>query len=372
MRPWHASRSTRRSPPPTGSPAGTRAAPTTPSSTPARRWRTTPRVLRSYLRFEQSVARWYRLDGTLAAIAELAAAARFGCSWSSTSATGALPHRRGCGRAPGVPVVAGQRRLLDLERAVLEYAEAMTADPLAVTDEMVAALRRGLDDAALVELTMLVATRTLLAVELRTRPHQPGVPRPCEIPMAGDEPPVNEDPFERQRALLIGAAYGVLGSRSMRRTSSRTRGSAGRRRSRRRRDAAAYLLLVTPNLALNRLLGRGRGARTTSGMAAGAAAHPRDVGDAAELAEEVSMALLVVLESLSPLERAVFVLREVFGLSRRRSPSRGPLGGGGAAGARRPASTWTPGGRASSPTAGPSARSPSASWPPSSAATSRP
>jgi RNA polymerase sigma factor (sigma-70 family) len=34
-----------------------------------------------------------------------------------------------------------------------------------------------------------------------------------------------------------------------------------------------------------------------------------------ELAESVSMALLVVLETLSPLERAVFVLREVFGLS---------------------------------------------------------
>jgi RNA polymerase sigma-70 factor (ECF subfamily) len=37
-------------------------------------------------------------------------------------------------------------------------------------------------------------------------------------------------------------------------------------------------------------------------------------GEAAELGEQVSLALLVVLETLSPVERAVFVLREVFGL----------------------------------------------------------
>jgi hypothetical protein len=37
--------------------------------------------------------------------------------------------------------------------------------------------------------------------------------------------------------------------------------------------------------------------------------------EAAELGERVSLALLVVLETLSPAERAVFVLREVFGMS---------------------------------------------------------
>ena len=38
-----------------------------------------------------------------------------------------------------------------------------------------------------------------------------------------------------------------------------------------------------------------------------------DVADDVELADSVSFAMLVVLETLSPLERAVFVLREVFG-----------------------------------------------------------
>jgi RNA polymerase sigma-70 factor, ECF subfamily len=37
-----------------------------------------------------------------------------------------------------------------------------------------------------------------------------------------------------------------------------------------------------------------------------------DVGDDIELAESVSIAILTVLETLGPTERAVFVLREVF------------------------------------------------------------
>src|SRR6185503_9309189 len=39
-----------------------------------------------------------------------------------------------------------------------------------------------------------------------------------------------------------------------------------------------------------------------------------DVAEDVELAEGVSMAMLLVLETLTPSERAVFVLRDVFGL----------------------------------------------------------
>jgi RNA polymerase sigma-70 factor (ECF subfamily) len=38
-----------------------------------------------------------------------------------------------------------------------------------------------------------------------------------------------------------------------------------------------------------------------------------DAGEVVERAEDVSLAMLVVLETLSPLERAVFILKEVFG-----------------------------------------------------------
>ena len=47
-------------------------------------------------------------------------------------------------------------------------------------------------------------------------------------------------------------------------------------------------------------------------MAARAAADHPDVADDVELADSVSTAMLVVLETLTPTERAVFVLREVF------------------------------------------------------------
>ncbi|WP_111554075.1 sigma-70 family RNA polymerase sigma factor [Kitasatospora sp. SolWspMP-SS2h] len=50
-----------------------------------------------------------------------------------------------------------------------------------------------------------------------------------------------------------------------------------------------------------------------AGSPAGADGAAGDAARAAERAEEVSLALLVVLETLSPLERAAFVLHEVFG-----------------------------------------------------------
>ena len=55
-------------------------------------------------------------------------------------------------------------------------------------------------------------------------------------------------------------------------------------------------------------------ARAAADRAAGRAGPGAGPEDAAELGEQVSLALLVVLETLSPAERAVFVLREVFGL----------------------------------------------------------
>jgi RNA polymerase sigma-70 factor (TIGR02957 family) len=80
------------------------------------------------------------------------------------------------------------------------------------------------------------------------------------------------------------------------------------------RDPRAYLVRVVTRQALNRLrtLSRRREAYVGPWLPEPIATTP-DVADDVELAESVSMAMLVVLETLSPLERAVFVLREVFG-----------------------------------------------------------
>jgi RNA polymerase sigma-70 factor (TIGR02957 family) len=82
-------------------------------------------------------------------------------------------------------------------------------------------------------------------------------------------------------------------------------------------DPKAYLVRIVSRLALDRLGSAHTRRETYVGpwlpepLVTDDAPDP---GEAAEVAEQVSLALLVVLETLSPLERAVFVLREVFGL----------------------------------------------------------
>jgi alkylhydroperoxidase family enzyme len=60
-------------------------------------------------------------------------------------------------KAREVPIWRESEAFSPLERDVLEYAEAMTTTPLGVTDAMVANLRAKLGDAALVELTAVIA-----------------------------------------------------------------------------------------------------------------------------------------------------------------------------------------------------------------------
>ena len=79
------------------------------------------------------------------------------------------------------------------------------------------------------------------------------------------------------------------------------------------RDQRAYLLRITTRQALTRLRVLGRRKETYVGqwLPEPLLTSP-DVADDVELAESISMAMLLVLETLSPTERAVFVLREVF------------------------------------------------------------
>jgi RNA polymerase sigma-70 factor (TIGR02957 family) len=130
--------------------------------------------------------------------------------------------------------------------------------------------------------------------------------------------------FDRHRRLLFSVAYQMLGSVADAEDvvqDTWLRWSAADRAD--VIDERAYLVQITTRLALDRL-GSARARREsyvgpwlpepllTAPVASGAAAP--DPAEAAEIGEEVSLALLVVLETLSPVERAVFVLREVFGL----------------------------------------------------------
>ncbi len=81
------------------------------------------------------------------------------------------------------------------------------------------------------------------------------------------------------------------------------------------RDERAYLVRITTRLALMRLRTQARRKESYVGpwLPEPLLTAP-DVAEDVELADSVSMAMLLVLETLTPAERAVFVLREVFDL----------------------------------------------------------
>ncbi|MFS8479913.1 MAG: RNA polymerase sigma-70 factor [Micromonosporaceae bacterium] len=82
------------------------------------------------------------------------------------------------------------------------------------------------------------------------------------------------------------------------------------------RDRRAYLVRITTRQSLNRLRATKRRKEAYVGpwLPEPLLTAP-DVAEDVELAESVSMALMLVLETLSPTERAVFVLREAFDVS---------------------------------------------------------
>jgi RNA polymerase sigma-70 factor (TIGR02957 family) len=81
-------------------------------------------------------------------------------------------------------------------------------------------------------------------------------------------------------------------------------------------DQRAYLVAITTRQALTRLrtLRRRKESYVGPWLPEPLLTAP-DVADDVELADSVSMAVLLVLETLTPAERAVFVLREVFDLA---------------------------------------------------------
>jgi len=120
------------------------------------------KVLTAVARFEMRLAKWSAVDTGLKQLASLAVASQIGCSWC-------MDFGYFVSRSDGMPAekleqVSSWRESTvysPLERKVLEYAEAMTATPPTVTDEMVEGLRAELDDAQLVELTEMISVENL-------------------------------------------------------------------------------------------------------------------------------------------------------------------------------------------------------------------
>jgi RNA polymerase sigma-70 factor (ECF subfamily) len=125
---------------------------------------------------------------------------------------------------------------------------------------------------------------------------------------------MNEDAFASHRNLLFTVAYEMLGSASdaedvVQETWLRWADVDHAVV----RDPRAYLVRIVTRQALNRLrtLARRREDYVGEWLPEPLLTSP-DVATDIELAESVSIAMLTVLETLGPVERAVFVLREVF------------------------------------------------------------
>ncbi|MFJ9415768.1 carboxymuconolactone decarboxylase family protein [Streptomyces sp. NPDC101227] len=150
-----------------------------------------PRILRSYLGFEAKVGRWRALDPTLRQLAEMVPAAVIGCSWCMDFGYWhadklGLPLEK-ISKVPDWR--AHEDSFTEVERLVMEYAEAMTATPPTVTDELTESLRRHLSDAALVELTAMVAVENFRSrVNSAMGLHSQGFSDACAVPPGGVRP----------------------------------------------------------------------------------------------------------------------------------------------------------------------------------------
>jgi RNA polymerase sigma-70 factor, ECF subfamily len=123
--------------------------------------------------------------------------------------------------------------------------------------------------------------------------------------------------FELHRPVLFGAAYRMLGTRA---DAEDVLQEAWLRWNRADRDAVdeprAYLFRLVTRLALDQLRRvKARREAYVGPWLPEPLLTSSGADERAELVETLSTGLLVVLETLAPLERAVFVLREAFGFS---------------------------------------------------------
>jgi len=145
-----------------------------------------PNVAGAAVEFGGRVGEWDAVDESLKSFAHMAVAAQVGCSWClDIGYFQAQNQNLDITKASQVPRWRESDVFTPLERGVLEYAEAMTATPPTVTDELSARLLGRLGAAAMVELTVVIAfanlsTRGNVALGIESQ----GFSAACEIPLA--------------------------------------------------------------------------------------------------------------------------------------------------------------------------------------------
>jgi alkylhydroperoxidase family enzyme len=116
------------------------------------------KVLMSMAGVGGKVQKWSACDEQLKSFAHMAVASQVGCSWClDFNYFEANNKNLDLTKAREIPRWRESGVFSPLEREVLEYAAAMTVTEPTVTDELVASLRAQLGEAALVELTAVIA-----------------------------------------------------------------------------------------------------------------------------------------------------------------------------------------------------------------------
>ncbi|MFF3375956.1 carboxymuconolactone decarboxylase family protein [Streptomyces sp. NPDC002680] len=150
-----------------------------------------PKVAQDSSDMGSRVSEWDMADQGLKTFAHMAVAAQVGCGWClDINYFQALHLDLDLAKASQVPRWRESEVFTPLERDVLEYAEAMTSTPPAVTDELYAGLLDRLGPAAMVELTAAIgfanmATRNNSAHGITSQ----GFSDACGIPLAARPEP---------------------------------------------------------------------------------------------------------------------------------------------------------------------------------------
>ena len=143
------------------------------------------RANREYAAKLSTLAAVDAVDASLKTFAHMAVAAQVGCSWClDVNYFLALNQQLDLAKASQVPRWRESEVFTPLERDVLEYAEAMTSTPTAVTDELYARLLGQLGPAAMVELTVFVGFANLAGrINTAHGIASQGYSEACEIPL---------------------------------------------------------------------------------------------------------------------------------------------------------------------------------------------
>lgn len=144
------------------------------------------KVVKAGLSLGSKVQRWDAADESLKSFAHMAVAAQVGCGWClDVGYFQAQNEHLDMAKASQVPRWRASNVFTPLERDVMAYAEAMTATPTTVTDELSARLLDQLGSEAMVELTAFIAfsnfsarNNTALGIESQ------GFSAACDIPLA--------------------------------------------------------------------------------------------------------------------------------------------------------------------------------------------